>query len=190
MAIIPTNLSKGVRDKYTVDRVSNSFAQEAKSNPKDRISIELGDSKQPDFKPQAKMMRWDNEVNFSVRAEEDPLATVETEGEKIKYVTPDREVHFRDFTPDISHPEGGLKFEVILKEKPVSNKLEFTISTKGLDFFYQPPLTQQEIDEGAERPENVIGSYAVYHTTKGGMNDVAGMEYKVGKAFHIYRPKV
>ena len=83
----------------------------------------------------------------------------------------------------------------------------------GLDFFYQPPLTQEyqngyseefqkEIAvsetqvkdlEGnvlVERPENVVGSYAVYHQTKGGMNDINGKDYKTGKAFHIFRPKI
>ena len=50
-------------------------------------------------------------------------------------------------------------------------------------------ITQEEIDDGASRPENVVGSYAVYHQTRGRVNDSAGMEYKTGKAFHIYRPE-
>jgi hypothetical protein len=33
----------------------------------DRIALEVGDSKQPEFHPQLKLMRWDNEVNLSVR---------------------------------------------------------------------------------------------------------------------------
>ncbi|MFA5014825.1 MAG: hypothetical protein WC549_04730, partial [Actinomycetota bacterium] len=33
-------------------------------------------------------------------------------------------------------------------------------------------------------------SYAVYHQTKGGMNDKDGKEYKTGKAFHIFRPHI
>jgi len=38
-----------------------------KDDPKDRIEIEVGDSKQEDFKPQTKIMRWDNQCNFSIR---------------------------------------------------------------------------------------------------------------------------
>ena len=39
------------------------------------------------------------------------------------------------------------------------------------------------------RPENVIGSYVVYHSTK--MDYILGeTNYKTGKAFHIYRPFV
>ena len=63
---------------------------------------------------------------------------------------------------------GDFEFEYILKSIPSSNVIEFDIETKGLNFFYQPELTQQEIDEGASRPENVIGSYAVYHKTQSG----------------------
>src|SRR3989304_6143165 len=172
-----------------LDKINaTTFAREVKSNPKDRIEIEVGDSKQPDFKPQFKIMRWNNEVNFSLRAEEDPIATVVEEGDKIKYIGDKVEVHQYD-KPEAGENE-GFEFEWILKEKPDTNVLEFTIETKVLNFFFQPPLTQQEIDEGASRPENVVGSYAVYHKTKGGMNDSRGKEYKVGKAFHIYRPKV
>src|SRR3990167_6455471 len=193
MADLPTKISKEVTDKFSV--VSNSLRQQVKTNPKDRVTIEVGDVKQPDFYPQVKINRWGtsedtNEVNFSLRLKEDDYsgATVETAGEVIKWSKGEREVHMYD-KPDASE-EGGFELEVVLKSRPASNVLEFTIQTKGLNFFYQPPLTQQEIDEGATRPANVDGSYAVYHATKGGMNDAAGMEYKVGKAFHIYRPKV
>src|SRR3990167_7506806 len=186
MANIPSIVSKTISDKYIRD--NNTFLRFAKENPKDRIRVEIGDLEQPDFKPQFKFMRWSNEVNFSLRAEEKVGATVETEGEKIKYITPEYEVHLYD-KPELSE-DGGFEFEWVLKQKPATNVLIATIETKSLDFFYQPPLTQKEIDEGASRPKNVEGSYAVYHKTKGGMNDSRGKEYKVGKAFHIYRPKV
>src|SRR3972149_2166259 len=183
-----TKISSEISAKY--EFANESFKQTAKSNPKDRIEVIVGDDKQPDlFYPQIKISRWDNEVNTSVRLKEDDYtkATVETDKEVIKWVNGTKEVHFYD-KPELSE-DGGYEFEVILKEKPASNVLEFTIETKSLDFFHQPALTQQEIDEGASRPANVEGSYAVYHKTKGGMNDAAGMEYKVGKAFHIYRPE-
>lgn len=164
-----------------------TFSKEVKDHTKDRISIEIGDSKKPDFKPQFKLMRWDNEVNFSIRAEEHPDAVVETEGEKIKYITPDYEVH--QYEKPEAGEDGGFEFEWVLNSKPASNILSTTIQSKGLDFFYQPELTDKEIEQGLFRPENVVGSYAVYHSTKGGMNDSRGMEYKTGKFCHIYRPK-
>src|SRR3990167_6265919 len=186
MANLPSKISDELSAKFGV--VNNTFSRDVKTNPKDLIRVEVGDSKQADFKPQVKIMRWDNEVNFSLRAIEHPDATIETEGEKIKYITPEYEVHQYD-KPEAGE-DGGFEFEWILPSKSSSNVLTATIQTKGLNFFYQPQLTQEEINEGSSRPENVVGSYAVYHKTKGGMNDIAGMEYKAGKAFHIYRQKV
>lgn len=190
MARIASQVSNLVGQRYDVDRASNTFKQTPKDNPKDRIEVEIGDSKQPDFKPQAKISRWNNEVNFSLRAEEHPEATVRTSGKQIEYITPEYEVHMYDLDPGEIGEDGGLEFEWVLPQKPSTNVLTATIQTKELDFFYQPELTPEEIEEGAERSESVVGSYAVYHKTKGGMNRADGMEYKVGKAFHIYRPKV
>ena len=41
------------------------------------------------------------------------------------------------------------------------------------------------------RPENIVGSYAVYHESKAGDYSKMGLKnYRAGKAFHIYRPKI
>jgi hypothetical protein len=41
------------------------------------------------------------------------------------------------------------------------------------------------------RPEDIVGSYAVYHEEKNGdYSRLGGKNYRTGKAFHIYRPKV
>src|SRR3990167_1228811 len=180
-------LSKEITDKYQI--TGNTFFATPQTNPKDKIDVEVGDSKQQDFYPQTKLIRWDNEVNFSIRLkDEDTLntATVSTDKDKIIWDKGNIKIESYDFTED----EGGYKLVWYLKQKPLTNKVEFTIQSKGLDFFYQPKLTPEEIAQGASRPENVVGSYAVYHQTKGGMNDSAGKEYKTGKAFHIYRPHI
>lgn len=168
------------------ESVNNTLIRDVKTNVADKIQIEIGDSKQPDFLPQFKVMRWDNEVNFSMRAEVDPNATVDIADGIVKYVATNYEVHQYE-KPDVSE-DGGHEFEWVLPIQPKSNVLTATIQTKELDFFYQPALTQDEIDQGAERPDNVVGSYAVYHKSKRD-NIVGGKEYKTGKAFHIYRPE-
>ena len=154
-----------------------------KDDPKDRIEVEIGDAKQETFYPQVKIMRWDNETNFSVRLIDNEIGIPQVSSLTDKIIWSKGNI-------DIEYYEGeeGYKMVWFLKEKPSINKVEFTIQSKGLNFYYQPPLTQQEIDEGCIRPENVVGSYAVYHSTKGGMNDINGMEYKTGKFYHIYRP--
>jgi hypothetical protein len=103
--------------------------------------------------------------------------------------------------------EGGVEFDTILYEKPETNSIDYPIETKGLTFYYQPPLNQENQKEGITctettcydkdgkvtsfRPESVVGSYAVYHESKqGDFSKSGGQNYKTGKAFHVYRPKV
>jgi hypothetical protein len=168
-------------------QANNTYFAAPKDNPKDKIEVEIGDSKQPDkFYPQLKIMRWDNEVNFSARlVHEEKNPIVLKDGEKIKWQGEKIEAHLYSLTEG----EGGHEFEVILKEKPKTNKIEFTLQTKGLDFFYQPELTNEEKIRGNIRPENVVGSYAIY-ASENKVNYAGGKEYKCGKVGHIYRPKI
>jgi hypothetical protein len=172
--------------------IDNTYFLTPLDTAADRLQVEVGDSKQPfTFYPQAKLMRWDNEVNLSVRLVDDaPLqAAVVTEKDGlISWEKGAIKTQFYEQPSSDDHPEGGYEFEVILASKPASNKLQFTIQTKGLDFFYQPALTAEEIKAGDFRPENVVGSYAVYHSEKRG-EFIGGKNYRSGKAFHIYRPK-
>ncbi len=70
----------------------NTFFATPKDDWKDRIEVEVGDSKQPDFKPQMKIMRWDNEVNCSLRLKDFDNFTIQTEEEKIKLIGDKQEV--------------------------------------------------------------------------------------------------
>ena len=104
---------------------------------------------------------------------------------------------------------GDLEWSMKLTDKPPINVFTMPIQSENLKFFYQPPLYEEygfsepfsnstffvnatHVMEfnGTDwitttyRPENVVGSYAVYHAYK--MHN----EYKTGKAFHIYRPKI
>lgn len=184
MKIDKEKLPKAITDKYSV--TGETFFYTPKDNLKDKIEVEIGDSKQADFYPQFKVMRWDNEVNFSMRAEVHPEAEIKTEGEKIKYITSDYEVHQYD-KPDASD-EGGFEFEWVLLSKPESNVLTTTIQHKNLDFFYQEEQTEEDKAQGGQQEERAIGSYAVYHK-ENVLNIEGGKEYKTGKAFHIYRPE-
>ncbi|MCK4528013.1 hypothetical protein KAW18_11645 [candidate division WOR-3 bacterium] len=162
-----------------LEEVNNTFIF-----PKNEdVEIEVGDIKQPDFKPRMKIKRWDNEVNFSVGLISDHKGT-HTEDINDKHTWDDGHGIKANFYKKEEHQ---FEFEVILDEKPQSNVINISIETKGLDFFYQPPLTQEEIDDGHIRPDDVVGSYAVHHSTKKG-NYVGGNNYRAGKFCHIYRP--
>ena len=170
-----------IQGKYKMQNAS--FIREAKDE--NAIQIEVGDKIKQEFVPSMKIAKWENEVSMRVSPKTNSKSKKKDfviEGEKIKYKEDKKEFHFYEI-------EDGYEVEVILLEKPKTNIVEMEIETDGLDFFYQPELTQQEIDDGCFRPENVIGSYAVYHSTKS--NHILGQKnYQSGKAFHIFRPLI
>jgi hypothetical protein len=93
-------------------------------------------------------------------------------------------------TEVVDFGEGGFKIDILLDEKPDTNRFCYQIQgAENYDFFYQPPLTAEEIAEGASRPPEIEGSYAVYHKTL--KNHEIGKEnYATGKVMHIPRPQV
>lgn len=162
-------------------KINNTFVKSLSDDVRDTFEIEVGDIKQKDFKPQVKFKRWDNEVNFSIRAAEHRKCEVKKDGDKIRYITPDYELHQYE-------KENGFEFEWVIDKKPKSNIFKSTIQSKGLDFYYQGELSAEENEEGKFRPENIVGSYAVY-TKERKLNFEGGKKYRSGKFGHIYRPK-
>jgi hypothetical protein len=200
-------ISKEISQKYGI--VDNALVLNAKNNVADRIEVEVGDRTTPNnFLPQVKIKRWDDEVNVSYQLieNEKEIPQIEFDKEKIIWSKGKIESHFYDLPISEEHPEGGYELEVVLKEKPASNIIEFSLADKGVDYFYQSPLNQEPLPPNGisatetdiydkdgksitHRPENVVGSYAVY-ASENKANYVGGKEYKTGKVGHIYRPKI
>jgi hypothetical protein len=192
---------------YTLS--NNTYLATPKDDPKDLIQVEIGDSKEPSvILPQQKISRWDNEVNVSIRLLDFNEYSVFQDREKVIFGNDTKEVHIYPITEG----EGGQEFEVILNEKPLTNVIQFTLQTKGLNFYRQPSLLDEiKVGDGeadktvalvtdtdafnadgkvlTHRPENVVGSYAVY-ASENKFNYIGGKEYKCGKFGHIYRPKI
>lgn len=188
-----------LKDKYQLDGAS--LKRIAKDDPKDRIVVEIGDKEATEFIPKIKISRWD-EVDFTITPNLEGVATKDKdlsfEGDKIKFKTPKIDYEFYE-------GENEYKFIWHLKEKPTSNIVEFQIESSGLDFFYQPPLNEEypeslncsptECDTDGDdeldsfRPENIVGSYAVYHNGNP-INYVDGKLYRTGKFGHIKRIKL
>lgn len=143
----------------------------------DRVNFEI-DGNTPFFE----LSRWNEAfLGLNLSYAEEFEYEFEEGKLKLKAKWEDEEFEFELEAWDVC--EGGsLELKWTLKSSTL-NSFSFPIATENLKFYYQPPLTQEEIDEGAFQPDNVTGSYAVYHESK--MNN----EYKAGKAFHIYRPK-
>lgn len=166
------------------------------------MDVEIGDVKQESFFPRLKLKKWNNEVNFSVGLIDTPDgANVNKVGEKVEWEKGAIKARFYpldDSIPEdvgeiLHQPEdGGFEFDIEINEPMSVNFIDLSIQTKNLKFFYQPKLTKKEILNGDFRPKNVVGSYAVYHATRGNFHSSKenAEKYKTGKAFHIYRPKI
>ncbi|OGZ45223.1 MAG: hypothetical protein A2756_01205 [Candidatus Ryanbacteria bacterium RIFCSPHIGHO2_01_FULL_48_27] len=179
------------------------------SKTKGDLEITIGDKDTKTFTPKATFEKW-GEVSLSVTPEMSGLAkeSLALQDEKIVWDDGERQVRFYDLASGATE-DGEYEIDVILPAKPKSNVVSFDIQTKNLDFFYQPPLDEEPMDENAvqctatrcadeegntiaERPENVVGSYAVYYEggKSGDYSLSGGKNYRTGKVFHIYRPKV
>jgi hypothetical protein len=131
-------------------------------------------SKTGKFVPNINFSKWDDEawlnINFpAVVTTQQPTISTDVISQTIGDYT------FKWYTKD----DSILEHEIILGKKPPINTLTLNIDfPNGLEFFYQPALTIEEA-KTAIRPDNVVGSYAVYWNKT---ND----EYKTGKFCHIY----
>lgn len=205
------NLATEIKSKYELKdsslvktEIKNAELDKYKGEPKDEVKITLGDSL-TEFTPVITLSRW-NEVDFKLKPKDLELVAskdkvLSFDKDKIKFDTP--KISFEMYEATTTD---GYKYIWYLNEAPLTNKVEFQIESSDLDFFYQPPLNAENTDPNltctetqckdadgnivSERPENVVGSYAVYHSTKGGMNDINGKDYKTGQAFMIYRPHI
>lgn len=156
------------KDKYELTSTHSNY----------KVNVDISGS------PSARIYKWEEEIYIDVSYPSVALSPMRNlEDNKVTWRDGDVEIHQYLVGPTEQFEGGIFEFEVILHSKPVSNKIVLDIETKGLVFYYQPTLTQQEIDNGAQRPDNVVGSYAVYHESK------RDNKYKTGKAFHIPRPQ-
>lgn len=124
---------------------------------------------------------WKGEAGIKVKYDMGEATTAEKLKDKR-----DKEV----ITELVDFGDGGFKVDILLDKKPDTNIFCYTIDgAENYDFFYQPPLTDEEIKEGNIRPPEIEGSYAVYHKTL--KNHIEGREnYATGKVMHIPRPQV
>ena len=185
-----------------------------------RDEVEIGDFNTVEFRPHAKIKRWGDECYMDVELPDTSIPakgkSVGMKADKIEWSSAKLDTRFykkprkvlsKEVTREVvrrhkvfkwikrkekvkatrqfvQNEYGGFEFEVVLRKRPASNVVTLPIQSRGLKFYYQGPLTQAEKERGIVRPENIIGSYAVYHENK------RNFEYKTGKAFQIYRPKI
>lgn len=141
-------------------------------------------------RPEARLRKWNNEINLGVRVDGIGAAAAVVEASRVKWIGANREVHAYPLEAEAGMEDGGFEIEEILKTPPPTNVFDFQIDGWGdLDFFFQVQLTAQQRAAGHSRPANVEGSYAVYHKTKK-HHRLGRTNYATGKAFHIFRPRI
>src|SRR3990167_9979535 len=98
-------------------------------------------------RPEVRLKKWNGEVDLGVRY--DKIASVGIQsGNRMEWKGVKEEIHAYPLEAQEGMEDGGLEIEVILSSKPVKNTFDFAIDgAENLDFFYQPQLTQVEIDE-------------------------------------------
>ncbi len=163
-----------------------------RQNLKDKHwETEIGDRRTTNrFVPRVKFTRWeDGFLEFGV-----PAAlhgggdSLTIDGDAIVW---NRGIYTAKFYDWVSDPDarehGSFEWELILASEPPVNSLTLDLRRQNVKLLYQPVLTAEEIAEGAERAERVVGSYAVYHTSKRNHKE-GDTDFQVGKIGHIYRP--
>jgi hypothetical protein len=184
----------------------NDTTYEITLPPGDRV--EIGDKDSADFKPCVRLNRWGTESSLVLAIPTDEKILPVIQNQKILW-------QGRDYGAEFFATTNGFKFNIILPEKPVTNVFPLDFGSDNLKFYYQPPLTEEFKNGWSEefkrdilvtetqvtdldgnvlvnRPENVVGSYAVYHAARGNMHagEAEAEKYKTGKAFHWYRPLI
>lgn len=179
---------------------------------RDGVRVVAGDPLSPVFVPRLNISKWEDEVALTVE-----YIGAEFQGPRALSIKDG--VHRADnnlAAVAIYEKPSGHEFEIILKRKPKTNVFPFRLEARGLRFAYQPPLTEEwkvgdrhapdgrkvgavsetwVLDTKGEplfhRPENVVGSWAVYHAAKkDDFSKVGGRNYGTGKVCHIYRPEL
>ncbi|MHC4178346.1 MAG: hypothetical protein ACYSWU_12615 [Planctomycetota bacterium] len=164
---------------------ATTYAHDLQADDGQWEAVEVGDSEQSLFLPKARLGRWGKECGIDVGiavAGNTELRVLEAEN-RLEYEGRNLMARF--------YPQGhSYEFDAVLLRKPTSNVLRWPILPWGLEFHYQPALTQQEIEEEkAHRPDNVVGSYAVYHSVRRSIHAGSdAFKFKAGKAYSIPCP--
>jgi len=149
------------------------------------------------FEPEIQFFKWNKENSLTIKPLFDiPNATTSLVGNKIEHKG-DKIGWYAN--PDPENAD-NLKFGLILYEKPATNVFQFQLEGwEEFDFLYQKPLANQypngsyweDDGKGGIRtcPEEIAGSYAVYHKTKANY-EIGKVNYQIGKFGHIFRPRL
>jgi len=143
------------------------------------------------FVPNINASKWDDKAWLNINI---PV-TVASEIGELKDVK--AEIKLGDWTHRYyEDAKGNLEYEIVMDKRPSSDDIVMNLTfPDGLEFWRQGSLaedwaeshhgcsTYEDFLAASYKPDNVVGSYAVYWKEKNN-------QFKTGKFCHIYRPKV
>ncbi len=135
-----------------------------------------------------KMQSGEEKYFFNIA---DDIDQVKTVGQAEDFNADKLAVRGGDVESTFTLGDTSLKIERVFSTKPTEAPRYKLAFSPGVQFFYQPELTAEEIAEGCERPDNVVGSYAVYCDQQGHLKNSDGstkVNYGCGKIGHLYAP--
>ena len=155
--------------------------------------VKVGDEALPNlFKPHLMLNRWDEECQVTLATSVLGLTQLRVPSDQlVEYETKDCLLQYHGKVGE-DYKLGGFAVDQIIFKKPKTNVLIAPFFLNNTKAYYQPPLTQQEIDEGCIRPEKVVGSYALYHATRPPMHaskEIAE-KYKACRVGMWYKPLI
>lgn len=138
---------------------------------------------------EATLRIWNDEESIAIRPE------VEGGPAKVSRQLFSSRVNYKTGTETVFiEPRGENEFDIdfVLQARTKKNVWRYNITgADSQNWYYQDVLSPELLaSEGDGRPENVVGSYAVYHKTKKNHCTNCGTpNYATGKIMHVYRPK-
>jgi hypothetical protein len=140
----------------------------------------MGGSDKNKFVPNLNMSFHDDEFYINLNRKDkivkDELATL-TSGKVKQKIDSETDEYYLDGNDRL---KWDIVFDLLPKKMDIVFDMEYS---DGIEFFYQDELTAEEIANGDIRPDDIVGSYAVYCNK-------ANNKYKTGKLCHIPRPFV
>lgn len=179
----------------SIDPIGNNTYGHIVDNDTD---LEIGDIKQPDFRPRIKVKKWSNECNFSIGIQDYGGVVSQVSADMLQWAKGDIRVRFYKNDSPFAHiksgnyfnPNKAFELDLIYDRKPPSAIIELSVKHKNVGFGFQPAMSLSDCwDKKTNtirmiQPANIRNSYAVYHKTK-----MHG-KYQTGKICHIPAPVI
>lgn len=154
--------------------------------------VGVGNKESSKFKSHLKINRWDGECFICPSIEQAGATELRVKDDLVESESNLSLIRMYPIAPSKQWELGSFRMEIVHKKKPKSNKVLSSILSHNVKVFYQPPLTQEQTEQGLIRPDNIIGSYAFYHATRQPMHASKAIaeKYRCCKVGHKPRPRI